>query len=179
MRRILKIFSFLLAMLFAGNMTSQVRGISYALSFGASTLSYDCFIIIYKGETLSKKQGIQFNSQVSIVVPTGSNLEVSKLFMPFNDNINHKNRNSIELLVTDVVFSLSEDSRLFSRSTISNENEISDIGLYENEVDKEIVDKEFSNGFSLGNSNQIFKGIVMIDIVAHGFMSNKKTTKVG
>ena len=185
MRRIFKIFSFVLTMLLAGNMTAQVEGVSYALSFNASTSSYDCFLIIDEGETFSKMHRIQFYSQVSIVAPTGSNLVVSNSYMPFGGNNTKKSRNSVEWLIADIVSSPIEDSihdyysispniyqttfydnisegdklRLFSVKAISNENEIVNIRLYENGVGKEIKDIDFSNGFSLGGSNQIFKGI--------------------
>ena len=108
MRRILNIFSFALTMLLAGNTTAQVEEVRYALPFDASTSLYDCFLIIDKGETTTNLHKIQFNSQVSIIVPHGARLEVIDNFMPIQDNMliglnTQASRNPIEWTITDIV----------------------------------------------------------------------------
>jgi hypothetical protein len=189
MRHILKIFSFVLTMLLVCNLTAQIEGVSYALYFNSSTFLYDCFLIIEKGETKSNLHRIQFNSQVSTIAPSGSKLEVSECFMPFIGNDNTKNRKSLEWMITDIVFASDEDSkhdyynispnvsqtsfydnmsegdkvRLFSIKAISNENEVCEIRLYENGVDRLINETDLSNGFSIGGANQLYRGIVKIE----------------
>jgi hypothetical protein len=191
MRRILKIFAFLLATLFAGNMSSQMEDIRHTLSFDAFSLSNKCFLISDKGKPFSKTNRIQFNSQRFIFTPNESNLEVTKSLILKVDYKNLKVRNTSELMVADVVFSPSishsslcstfgrgEKEPLFTNKATSNENEISKIRLYENR-DEEIVDKKYPSDCPFDISSQIFNGIVMIRNVDTRPYIKKKTNKVG
>ncbi|MFT4534838.1 MAG: hypothetical protein ACJA1A_001856 [Saprospiraceae bacterium] len=142
MRRIFKIFSFVLAMVSMVSMTAQVQSVSHALSFHASSL------IVDKGETLSKLDKSQFNSQLSIIAPSGTRLEVAKYFMPFNEGY-LINRKLSECVISDVASAPKEDSRIMQ--------------IHENGEYKKVGDWDFSKSVEIENSNQTYKDIVMID----------------
>ena len=186
MRRILNIFSFALTMLLAGNTTAQVEEVRYALPFDASTSLYDCFLIIDKGETTTNLHKIQFNSQVSIIVPHGARLEVIDNFMPLIGHDTQASRNPIEWTITDIVsvpkgnvgsdyYSISpnitqtafyndmkagDQVKLFSIKVKANGNNNS-VRLYKNGVDNNITNTDLSNSFSLGGANQLIKSITL------------------
>lgn len=146
MRRISKIFSFVLTMFCMVNMTAQVESVSHALSLYASTSSYDCFLIIDKGEALTKLDRIQYNIQLSNIAPSRSKLEVTECYV----SIYGRNLDSgmlSDAVISDIVSGTNEDSSI--------------VRLRKHGAD--VQDRDFPNIFSIGNSNQIFKDIVMVE----------------
>ncbi len=75
---------------------AQVKAVNYELQYNASTGMHDCYIIIKKGNAVTMRDRVQFNSQIAVLVPTGSSLEVSKTFMPLEDNQQYKGLKPIE-----------------------------------------------------------------------------------
>jgi hypothetical protein len=69
---------------------SQVKKVSYQLLFNETTALYECYLNIDEGSARTSAERVQFNSQVSIVMPTGSEISVVENFMPLENNINGK-----------------------------------------------------------------------------------------
>jgi|GEM_PF-5405866 len=65
---------------------AQVSSIKYKLDYNEVTELYDCKIIIEEGSASSIIERIQLNSQYSVVVPTGSTVEIAELNMPRTGN---------------------------------------------------------------------------------------------
>ncbi len=68
---------------------AQVTALKYMIKYNKETNQIDCYIIITEGRASTMKQRVQFNSQVSFVLPTGIELEIIKTYMPLNDNQNY------------------------------------------------------------------------------------------
>ncbi len=64
----------------------QVSGVKYQMKYNPVTCKYDCYIVIITGTSTTAPQRAQFNSQYSIVVPTGSTLSVAQNFNPIQGN---------------------------------------------------------------------------------------------
>lgn len=64
----------------------QVSGVRYQMKYNPVTCKYDCYIVIVSGTSTTAPQRAQFNSQYSIVVPTGSSLSVAQNFNPIQGN---------------------------------------------------------------------------------------------
>ncbi len=65
---------------------AQVTNVRYQMRYNTTTCRYDCFLIIISGTATTAQQRAQFNSQYSIVVPTGSSITVAQNFMPLQNN---------------------------------------------------------------------------------------------
>ncbi len=100
-----------------GNLNAQVQKVGFGLKYNADTKLFDCYLKVDKGQALLTRHRIQFNAQISIIVPTGSTLSLTQNYMPLVDNINYKSTkpskwtisNSIkrpELLSNSDVFSI-------------------------------------------------------------------------
>lgn len=71
------------------NGLSQVSGVSYQMRYNDATCRWDCYIIIEEGSATLAFERIQYNSQYSVVVPTGTTVAVAQNFMPLNSNSNY------------------------------------------------------------------------------------------
>ena len=49
--------------------TAQIKGVSYQLKFNEKTNLFDCFLVIKKGQAISPVERIQFNAQITLMVP--------------------------------------------------------------------------------------------------------------
>ena len=76
--------------LFIQNMVSaQVTDVKYMLRFNDTTQLFDAFLVAESGNATTVPQRTQFNSQFSVVVPSGSNVSVSENFLPLLGNQNY------------------------------------------------------------------------------------------
>jgi len=66
--------------------SAQIKGISYQLSFNDKTNLFDCYLVIKKGQAVSPRERIQFNAQITFIVPAGSNLKIVQSYMPLQNN---------------------------------------------------------------------------------------------
>jgi hypothetical protein len=164
----------------------QVKSVSYDIKFNAESKEFDVYLIINEGNALSSRQRIQFNSQVSVVVPNGSSLVVSKSLMPLIDNselrsnkpLNWSVSNSVKAVKSmnnNSIFSVSpnltstsfynelnekDNVKLFSVAVSPIPSDLSSVRIFNNEHDassKELFGGDFSNGFTMGNVSQLFK----------------------
>ena len=66
---------------------SQVTSVNYQLKYDTVLCRYDAYIIINAGSATTSSQRIQFNSQYSLVVPTGTAINVVESHMPLQGNL--------------------------------------------------------------------------------------------
>jgi len=66
--------------------SAQIKGISYQLKFNEKTNLFDCYLVIKKGQAVSPIERIQFNAQITLIVPTGSDFKITKNHMPMQNN---------------------------------------------------------------------------------------------
>ncbi len=67
-------------------MHAQVTDVKFLIEYNDATSLYDCKIVINEGETTTYPHRIQFNSQYTIVVPTGTTLTIDSLHAPWENN---------------------------------------------------------------------------------------------
>ncbi len=65
---------------------SQVTGVKYLMKYNTTTCRFDACIVITAGSATTAPQRAQFNSQYSIVVPTGTSLSIAQNFNPIQNN---------------------------------------------------------------------------------------------
>ena len=86
MNYLFKIFICVTLLCSAVSSKAQVRGVQFALAYNSLTNLFDCFLYVKEGSAQSTIERIQFNAQFSLVVPTGSTVEVRETHMPLVDN---------------------------------------------------------------------------------------------
>ncbi len=65
---------------------AQIKAVNYELKYNAATDLHDCYIIIKKGQAVTMRERVQFNSQIAVLVPAGSQVEMEQTYMPLEDN---------------------------------------------------------------------------------------------
>jgi hypothetical protein len=70
-------------------MNGQVQKVQYYLAYNESTCLFDMHIIVKQGQATSIPQRTQLNAQISLVVPTGSNVSIERRYMPLQNNQNY------------------------------------------------------------------------------------------
>jgi hypothetical protein len=76
-------------MLFVQSAQAQVTAVKYQLRFNPDNCRWDAYLIIISGTAITSAQRAQFNSQFSVVVPTGSFVNVAQNYMPLQNNQNY------------------------------------------------------------------------------------------
>ncbi len=67
----------------------QVTGVDYLMKYNCETNQYDVNIVILGGSATSASHRVQFNSQISLVVPTGETVQITEKYMPLIGNQNY------------------------------------------------------------------------------------------
>ncbi len=65
---------------------AQINNVSYRLSFNPQTNLYDCYLQVNEGLAIHAKDRVQLNAQLTILVPTGSKIEIVQNHMPLQNN---------------------------------------------------------------------------------------------
>lgn len=65
---------------------AQVTSVSYLIEFNDATSLYDCKLVIDEGEAMAYPDRIQFNSQYTVVVPTGAQVSLEERHNPLENN---------------------------------------------------------------------------------------------
>ena len=68
------------------NLNAQVTEVKYMIKFNEDNQHYDCYLVILKGSATSIQLRTQLSSQFSIVVPTGSDVNIVQKYMPLQNN---------------------------------------------------------------------------------------------
>ena len=88
-RNILKLFLgifFYTIVSFPNILFAQVSDVSYKLKYNPDSCRYEAFLIINAGSTSNIAQRTQAFTKFSVVVPTGTNINVIENYFPLNDN---------------------------------------------------------------------------------------------
>lgn len=67
-------------------LSAQVTDVKFLIEYNDITELYDCKIYIAEGEATTYPQRIQFNTQYSIVVPTGTQISIDSFYNPKENN---------------------------------------------------------------------------------------------
>jgi len=67
-------------------MSAQVDKVSYSLEYNAEQCMFDVFLNVEAGKTKNTMHRVQLNSQISVVAPANTNINVEENFMPLVDN---------------------------------------------------------------------------------------------
>jgi Secretion system C-terminal sorting domain/Bacterial Ig-like domain (group 2) len=97
----------LVALVIGGYMTSsaQVNKVQYQLRYNAVDTTYDMYLIVHEGSAKNPTDRTQFNAQISLLVPSATKLEITKLYMPLIDNFNYNGMTPLKWLIINTVSS--------------------------------------------------------------------------
>ncbi|MDF1699280.1 MAG: hypothetical protein P1U56_25720, partial [Saprospiraceae bacterium] len=166
---------------------AQVTSVNYLIEYNTSTTHYDVKLVILEGSAVTFTQRVQFNSQYSIVVPTGAQLTFQESFNPLEDNFDLNG--TVPTMYNDIPPSISpptqpeNDFYAFtpvlsppSAYNILNPGDTvvlfsvfidvdpceNSVRMFENGQDPSSIDMpnggDYSNGFTLGSAEQIYDG---------------------
>ncbi len=163
--------------------SAQVTKVNYRLDFNAETEIYTCNLVIVEGTATTFIQRLQASSLVTLVIPTGTTIDIFESHNPLKANgapadwsifsiVQAPSVNpSIDLL--GVVPALSPTATyseptpsdvipLYSFTAIGNDNCTEKVRLFENKFDPKPNDPglggaNFSNGFSMGSPDQLYE----------------------
>ncbi len=172
---------------------AQVTSIQYALLLNPTTNLFDCFLYIDEGEANTVRERIQFNSQFSVIIPTGAEVNIESCYMPLIGNQALDGHTPVIWSITSKLMSpeiypefdfygitpslapagfYNEVKRgdlvkLFSLKVEGSKVDLSEVRLYDHDVDPNSGDfgmknGDFSNGFTMGGYHQLYNGNKMI-----------------
>ncbi len=95
-------FTILTLCLISGLSSAQVGQINYQVKFNAATNLFDGYILIKQGNAISMRERVQLNAQFTVVVPSGSNIEIVKSYMPLQNNQNYEGSKPVAWSVSNV-----------------------------------------------------------------------------
>lgn len=75
---------------------AQVTGVKYKIEFNKKSKLYDCYVIITEGRAEKMSDRTQFNTQFSILAPTGVKVTMAELHMPLQNNQMYKGTDPCE-----------------------------------------------------------------------------------
>ncbi len=169
--------------MFSNFINAQISGIDYQLEYDNELCRYNCNLVITEGSATTIVRRVQFNSQITIVLPTGSIFKIVEHFMPLQNNQNYTGTVPLNWLVGNsiiahslaptedfygIIPTLSPTSlyndleegdivKLFS-FTVKNTNTcVEGVRLFENGIDPgNLNGGDFSNNMSIGGINQMY-----------------------
>lgn len=77
---------------FSFNSYSQVTSVDFILDYDTddgTTYYYNANLLVNSGSATTIPQRVQFNSQYSLVMPTGAEVEIDENYMPLLENANY------------------------------------------------------------------------------------------
>lgn len=87
---IITVFSIFICCFFTLTTFAQITSVEYKISQNKSSEEFDVYLKVIEGSTKKTIHRIQFNSQISMLVPTGSKVEITKNYMPIQDHQEYK-----------------------------------------------------------------------------------------
>ncbi len=165
----------------------QVTGVRYYMEYNYDNCQYDCSIIIDEGNATLAPYRTQFNSNYTIVVPTGTTINIEETYLPIQNNQNYTgtvpadwvigasaiNANGLGIDYHPIVPSISPSAqfnditegdtlKLFSFSVDGNTDCGAGVRFYENGVDQNANGADYSSGYTIGGPWEDFLGTAPI-----------------
>lgn len=100
--KVKSLFTVFALLLTAGFVNAQVSQINYQVKFNPVTNLFDGYLLVKKGTATSMRERVQLNAQFTVVVPSGSNVEVVKSYMPLQNNQNYEGSKAAAWTVSNV-----------------------------------------------------------------------------
>ncbi len=102
---LLSIFTIIFSIAISSNLFSQIKKMQYQLRYNAADTSYAMYLVVKEGNGILSKDRVQLNSQISIVVPNGTDLSLKNFFTPLANNVNYGGTRAMKWKVSSVVLS--------------------------------------------------------------------------
>ena len=162
----------------------QVTSVDYLMKYNCETEQYDVSIVILGGSATSIPYRAQFNSQISLVVPTGEAVQITDRYMPLENNQAYTGTIPLEWQLGSPIISpqaqpendfygvtpklspaafyndLQENDivTLFSFTAGSSGVYDETVRFFDNNNDPSVPEMggDFSNGFTIGGSTQLY-----------------------
>jgi hypothetical protein len=93
------------------NTYAQVSALMYQLEYSTFDSSYTVYIKIIIGSAIDPKQRAQYNSQISLVLPAGTDLAIQKMHMPLQNNSKYEGTSPLRWEIASTVTSPSSDAK--------------------------------------------------------------------
>lgn len=182
--RIFLLAAFFSCFFLTPKLDAQVESVNYRLKYNVDSCWYDAFIIINAGSATSPADRTQFNSQYTIVTPTGTGLTITRRYAPYETGAGNPaalwtrtafvsnptslsgfDVHSITVPLTPTArynnLAAGDTIKLFSFSLDTIFNCGADIRLWQNGVDPGsdqpgMLDSDWSNGFTIGGPEQLY-----------------------
>ncbi len=177
----------LLGFAFFPQLNAQVKSVKYELKHNQQTGLFDCYLLIDEGNAISKRERLQFFSQISLVVPTNSIVKVEKTYMPLQNNQEYKGTTPIEWDLQKPLRAPSASPKMdfyslvpvLSPSAFYNDikqgdkillfsvnvktDKLDDVRLYNTAIDPDATaigmkGRDFTNGFCIGGAQNYYTG---------------------
>lgn len=164
---------------------AQVTTVKFLIEYNEVTTDYDVKLSIESGSATTIPQRIQFNAQISVVLPTGSSIVESENFNPIENNSTYSGTVPMTWSIGSSAiappeqpesdfYSITPDlgvtshyNNLFTGDLVTlfsldiNVDPCENtVRLFENGVDPAIINmfEDYTNGFTLGSIEQIYIG---------------------
>lgn len=152
-----KLFFVIILIFCLSKANAQIKDVSFQLQYDKDKSVFNCYLIVNKGDAYSKKNRIQYNSQLTIVTPKNSVLKMVESFSPLQDNAYLNGVKPLKWFV---------GNELKNISTINQSNIFSIIPTvsptaYYNNLDQNSVVKLFS--FSVSPMPECAQGVRLFD----------------
>ncbi|MGB4838532.1 MAG: T9SS type A sorting domain-containing protein [Saprospiraceae bacterium] len=82
---------------------AQISKINYQIKFNEQANLFDCYFVVKDGQAVDLKDRAQFNAQYTIIVPTGTTLEIEKNYNPIQSNQRYTGNKPTQWVVSNVV----------------------------------------------------------------------------
>ncbi len=89
-------------MLLFQTLHSQIRELNYQLKFNDKTNQYDCYLVVKKGQAVNPVERIQFNAQITLIIPTNKTLKIAQSYMPLQFNKKYDGEKPLQWGVSNV-----------------------------------------------------------------------------
>ncbi|MEM9548558.1 MAG: Ig-like domain-containing protein [Bacteroidota bacterium] len=181
------ILSFLLTLGICSTISAQVSSVKLLLEYNEVSTDYDVKLFIEDGSATTVMNRVQLNSRITVVVPTGSTIQLSEFFNPIQDNANYTGTQPMEWLMGEGTIAppVQPDEDFYdffpSLTTTSHYNNLNtgdtitlfsidvdvepcenSVRLFENGIDppqSEMPNNEdYTIGFSIGSSIPLYNG---------------------
>ena len=134
-------------------LAGQVQGVDYLMKYNCETNKYDVSIVILEGSATTIPQRVQFNSQISIVVPTRNAFIITDEYMPLQNNQSYTGTIPLDWITGIQVFAPAAQPENDFHSVFPS---LSPPSFYNNLEQNDIV-KLFS--FTVGSSGEYIEGV--------------------